>query len=234
MVKLSNARVNFNPKLLKKLTQKENSGVEVHTTVQHLAIYPHQLNNFNDSVKGLLNAKIAKYNKTFNGILLGYKNIKLLKDGGVIQDDSYYIHFDLQADFYIFKPEIGKIMEGVVKRKSKDHIGALVYEAFNVSIPLTSDDDEEELGNTVKVGDTVTFQIIYINLTSRLPYIRGRLMSETTETETNEISEIKIKKRKKKSKTETTETETNETTETKVKKKKSKTKEKKVEEMEDD
>ncbi|CAG9838505.1 unnamed protein product [Diabrotica balteata] len=212
MVKISNARVNFNPKLLKKLKKRENSGVEVHTALQHLAIYPHQLNNFGDSVKGLLNAKIAKYNKTFNGILLGYKNIKLLKEGGVIHDDSCYIHFDIRADFYIFKPEIGKIMEGVVKRKSKDHIGALVYEAFNVSIPLTNDDEEEELGNTVKVGDNVTFQLTYINLTSYLPYIRGKLISETTETETNE-TEIKVKK-----------------------KKKSKTKEKKleVEEMEDE
>ncbi|XP_057667664.1 DNA-directed RNA polymerase I subunit RPA43 [Diorhabda carinulata] len=197
MQKTSNARVTFNTKLLKKLVKQENSGVEVHTTIQHLAIYPHQLNNFTESVKGLLNSKIAKYNKTFNGILLGYQNIKLLTDGGVIHEDSCFIHFDIQANFYIFKPEIGKIMNGMVNRKSRDHIGVLVYEAFNVSIPIKMEEDEENTENSIKIGDNVTFQITYINLASVLPYIRGKLISEQ---DVNIPNTPKVKKKKKKSK----------------------------------
>lgn len=102
--------------------------------------------------------------------------MKLLQDGGAIHNDSCYIHFDIQVDFFVFKPEIGKIMHGIVNRKSKDHLGVLVYEAFNVSIPTYNEDDDSTVGTGVNIGDEVTFQILLIDMSSFLPYIRGKLM----------------------------------------------------------
>lgn len=112
---------------------------------------------------------------SLNGILLGYGNIKLLSNMGTISNDSPYIHYDLMVDFFVFKPEIGKEMQGIVNRKSKDHVGILVYNAFNVSLPKPKDEDEW-LGNSVNMGYEVLFRITYIDLSSYLPYIKGELM----------------------------------------------------------
>lgn len=55
--------IKFDTKFLNSLTQIDNSGVEVQNAKHHLALHPIHLNNFNKSIKDLLNAGIAKYNK---------------------------------------------------------------------------------------------------------------------------------------------------------------------------
>ncbi|CAG9863713.1 unnamed protein product [Phyllotreta striolata] len=175
MVKFIKKGDKFNKKLLNKLKNNDKSGVTIHHTTQHLAIHPCQLKNIKQSVNELLNAKLSKFSNSCNGILLGHQNVKLLKDGGSIFNDSCYIHFDVEVDFFVFKPELGKVMQGVVKRKSKDHLGVLVYEAFNVSIPIRDERVD------IKIGEEVTFQILFINMSSYLPYIRGKLIEDSSD-----------------------------------------------------
>lgn len=106
-----------------------------------------------------------------DGILLGYKNVKILTPQGGLVTDSCYIHLDIEADFYIFKPEVGATLTGIVNKKSKDHVGCLVHGIFNVSVPNKSEDDAWP-GYHVEIGEEVLLQVTYINLDARLPYIR--------------------------------------------------------------
>lgn len=55
--------IKFDKKFLNKLTQESNSGVVIQNAKHHLALHPIHLNNFNKSVKDLLNEGITKYNK---------------------------------------------------------------------------------------------------------------------------------------------------------------------------
>ncbi|KAJ8936021.1 hypothetical protein NQ314_012525 [Rhamnusium bicolor] len=111
--------IKFDIKLLNTLTNNINSGVEILRSKHHLSLHPIHLNDFNKSIRDILSGGIAKYNKNLSGILLGYQNIKLPVDIGFINYDSCYIHIDLEADFFVFKPEIGKEMQGVVNRKNQ-------------------------------------------------------------------------------------------------------------------
>lgn len=61
MDKFVKKNIKFNKKLLNKLKKTEQSGVAIRNVIQHLAIHPCQLKNFNDSVKDLLNEKLSKY-----------------------------------------------------------------------------------------------------------------------------------------------------------------------------
>lgn len=110
------------------------------------------------------------------GILLGYDNIVLQSNGGVITNDSCYMHINVEADFYIFKPEIGQLLKGVVNKRSRSHIGCLVHQLFNVSLPSSDDDDEGWLGYNLAVGQEVVFRIVEANLNRKLPYIQGEIM----------------------------------------------------------
>ncbi|KAJ8963647.1 hypothetical protein NQ317_002563 [Molorchus minor] len=89
----------FNKSLLNKLVASSSSGVTLQRIKHHLALHPVHLNDLNKSVKDILSLGIAKYNKDLDGLLLGYQNIKLAKDG-IINNDSCYIHMNLEADFF--------------------------------------------------------------------------------------------------------------------------------------
>nr|CAH7757504.1 unnamed protein product [Callosobruchus chinensis] len=99
-------------------------------------------------------------------------------------------------------------MKGVVNRKSKDHVGLLVYNALNVSI-LKPKDNEEWIGGYVELGAEVLFRITYISLTSFMPYIRGEIMSIFTFrsilTDVNSLSKGETQKSKKRKKDASTE-----------------------------
>ncbi|CAG2056965.1 unnamed protein product [Timema podura] len=87
------------------------------------------------------------------GIFLGYENVKTQTSSGLILYDDSLIHIDIIADFYVFTPEVGCHLNGIVNKKSSTHIGCLVYKVFNVSIP-----NEDWVGQTVEIGQQVTFQ----------------------------------------------------------------------------
>nr|CAD7200799.1 unnamed protein product [Timema douglasi] len=110
------------------------------------------------------------------GILLGYENVKTQTSSGLILYDDSLIHIDIVADFYVFTPEVGCHLNGIVNKKSSTHIGCLVYKVFNVSIP-----NEDWVGQTVEIGQQVTFQVTVLDMTGRLPYIRGKLIRSCNE-----------------------------------------------------
>lgn len=49
---------------------------------------------------------------SLKGFLLAYKNPKLLTPLGEIFYDTCFIHVDTEADFYIFRPEVGCTLKG--------------------------------------------------------------------------------------------------------------------------
>lgn len=119
---------------------------------------------------------------SLNGIVLGYENVRLLSDVGELNYDNCFVHVNVLADFYIFRPTVGSQLHGVVNKKSKDHVGCLVFNHFNVSIPKppppeTEDGDEGDwLGASTQLGHEIAFTVTYTNFDRRLPYIRGEIM----------------------------------------------------------
>lgn len=166
----------FDKDFLNKLRNDPNACVDICKETYHLALHPFHLTDVKASIKLLLNEKIAKYDKKLCGILLGYQNIQVLSSAGAINFDSCFIHFNIQAEFYIFKLDIGQILTGVVNKKSKDHIGCLVHKTFNVSLPRP-ENCENWLGHSAQLGQDVQFEITFTNLDGKLPYIRGKILS---------------------------------------------------------
>ncbi|VVC93690.1 unnamed protein product [Leptidea sinapis] len=118
----------------------------------------------------------------FNGILLSYKNLRILQNVGSIRNDSSDIHFQVQADYFIFRPYVGATLKGVVNKKYLTHLGVLVHRVFNVVIPRpTEESDTEWEGTNIEEGQTVLFEIAALDLYGALPYIRGSLEKRWSE-----------------------------------------------------
>ena len=100
--------------------------------------------------------------------MIAYKNIKLLTDRGQIIDDAPYIHFSVQGDFIVFKPPIDSCLCGVVNKVGRDHVGLVVLNHFNVSVPIY----RQEV--SVTKGDKCKFTVAQIHMHRNLLSMRGK------------------------------------------------------------
>lgn len=168
--------IKFELKELRKLANNKDSCVIEKRVTQNLALQPWCLGNLKDSIKNLLDYKIGKFDKEFNGILLSYKNLRVLQNIGSIRNDNADIHFQVQADYFIFRPQVGATLKGVVNKKSITHLGVLVHRVFNVVIPRpTEEPGNNWIGSNIEEGQEVVFQVVVLDLYGALPYIRGKL-----------------------------------------------------------
>lgn len=61
----------------------------------------------------------VEFNKTIlyfrlKGFVLAFRNPKLLSNLGEMLYDSPFIHIDIEADFYLFRPTVGSLLKGKV------------------------------------------------------------------------------------------------------------------------
>ncbi|XP_046750962.1 DNA-directed RNA polymerase I subunit RPA43 [Diprion similis] len=162
---------------LRGLLEDEDSHVYFERCNRHVGLHPFYLGNLNAALKEILGSTLNSYDAKLKGIILSYKNPKILNKVGPILYDTCFIHVDIEADFYIFRPNIGDELKGIVNKKSQDHVGILLNKVFNVSIPRPDEDDNWP-GFYVQLGQEVRFTITYLDLKGRLPYIRGSMDAE--------------------------------------------------------
>ncbi|XP_026752050.1 DNA-directed RNA polymerase I subunit RPA43 [Galleria mellonella] len=172
--------IKFELKELRKLGSDKNSCVIEKKVTQNQALEPWCLGSLKESIKNLLDYKIGKYDKEFNGVLLSYKNLKILRNVGSIRNDNADINFQVQADYFIFRPHVGATLKGIVNKKSPTHLGILVHRVFNVVIPRpTEEPGNKWIGASVQEGQEIVFRIVVLDLYGALPYIRGELVERS-------------------------------------------------------
>ncbi|CAK9833321.1 DNA-directed RNA polymerase I subunit RPA43 [Anthophora retusa] len=154
--------------------EDEDSQVHFEKCRKHLGLHPFHLTNLNAALNEILSSNLYSYDNDLKGFLLAYKNPKLLTPLGEIFYDTYFIHVDIEAEFYVFRPKVGCTLKGIVNKKGLDHIGVLVHKAFNVSIPKP-DDEENWPGDNLEIGQEAKFKITFLDFTGKLPFIRGVL-----------------------------------------------------------
>lgn len=157
---------------LEGLLEDENSQVHYERLNKHLGLHPFHLNDLSTALDEILSSGLNTYDTELQGFLLAYKNPKLLTTYGDIFYDSYYIHINIEADFYVFRPQIGNLLKGVVHKKGVNYIGVLMHKTFNVSI-LRPENAEKWPGDMVNIGQEVRFAVTHLDYNSRLPFIRG-------------------------------------------------------------
>ncbi|XP_071545346.1 uncharacterized protein [Panulirus ornatus] len=113
------------------------------------------------------------------GVIMAYENVQLVSSHGWLFDTNPFNHITIRAQFYVFSPEVGSILEGVVKKRTVNHIGCLVHGMFNVSVPRPVDISVDEwCGTVAEEGDPVKLTITHINMKNFLPYIVAKLYPE--------------------------------------------------------
>lgn len=129
----------------------------------------------------IVKSKVGYYNRQLNGIVLGVKNVKIMEPISAIRADDALLHINFNADVYIFRPEKGAILNGVVKHIGSYHIGVIFYRIFNAHLKFQSGITP----NMTHISQKVKFCIKNYDIQSFFPYIEGELLSSDNDSKKN-------------------------------------------------
>ncbi|CAM4639600.1 unnamed protein product [Leuciscus chuanchicus] len=160
-----------------KLLNAHYSCLVLDTHRRHVALPPVYLRKKRLGIQEELNAELLKYSGSLNGVPMAYDNIKIVGQNGDIYDDQGFIHFNIEASFVIFKPQIGSKLVGVINKMGAGHVGCLVHGCFNASVVkpnLLSPEQWRDSG--LSVGQSLEFEVFKLDAEAAgVLLIRGRL-----------------------------------------------------------
>jgi hypothetical protein len=86
--------------------------------------------------KELYKKYLFKYLDEFHGVPIcyNYATLDFSKEPSEVIFENPYVHIKATVEFLVFSPQVGSLMQCTVNKQSEDHVGGLVYGAFNVSI----------------------------------------------------------------------------------------------------
>jgi len=153
---------------LEELSNNPDSAVTKRSARIHLGLSPGTLSNIKQGLEAQLLPQINRYYPALGAILLGWDNLKLSVSTGLLIADTPSVHVDVNGDFFVFSPEIGSILPGVVNKRSERHVGCLVHNTFNISLM------SEKIDPNVKQGDQLKIKVTKIMWGHKsLPIIQG-------------------------------------------------------------
>nr|XP_019532935.2 FK506-binding protein 5 isoform X2 [Aedes albopictus] len=167
-----------------------NSCVQKLEWTNLVSVLPKYLGNICDGVRACLTQKIGKYDRSVDGIILAFKNTKILNHLSAIRPNSVRSHVKVSTDFYVFRPVSGATIEGTIKYVSKNYLSAVIYRVFNVTIRL-----QRQKLHEIKQGRVISFIVKSYDMKSDLPYIEGELIT-TPDEQLPEFEEHIVKKEK--------------------------------------
>jgi len=146
------------------------------------ALHPRYLGNLTLGLVNHFNELINHYHPDLEGILAGFGKIFLRRPNGQFLNEEAHIHLDVASDFWVFRPSVGAQLRGVVNKKSASHVSVLVHGCFNVPCHLPPGIQSSEwCGTKSRIGQIVRFTVTKTDMSQKIPYIQGNLLSNSVE-----------------------------------------------------
>lgn len=174
---------------LDRYVRDEKSCIKRINSELHVGFPPWGFANFEETLTNIISRdKIGKYDAKLDGIILEVRNIKVLGSVYPVHDDDPYNHINIRANFYVFQPQIGSIVEGVIKHISHGHVAVIIYRVFNVSIRF----DRSEMQHSLHINQKISFRMKKFELQGAMPYIAGELVDIDTSESKNLNKHLKF------------------------------------------
>lgn len=99
-----------------------------------ISVLPSALGDVIKSIEDSLRQFLLKYSDGVEGVLLSFENVKTLGKGSIL-NELPHIHYDVEVDALVFRPNIGCKLKGLVTEASfHSHLSLVVHRYFNASI----------------------------------------------------------------------------------------------------
>ena len=87
---------------------------------------------------------------------MGFENIKR-KSSGTLCGDNPFLHLDVKAKFFVFRPVVGENLFAIVTSKSAGNLGGVVHDVFDISIQCTAN-----IKHSIGLGEPVMVSLVSI------------------------------------------------------------------------
>ncbi|KAJ1666010.1 hypothetical protein IW140_000565 [Coemansia sp. RSA 1813] len=84
-----------------------------------------------------LNSMLLRFVPQVRGVVLSYSRVKPLSDTALMFHDSPFGQLDVSAKLLLWRPIAGMTLRGSINVQSPDHVGLLLWDTFNASIPAS-------------------------------------------------------------------------------------------------
>ena len=141
---------------------------------EHLTLMPCCIGKLQKAVHSHLCRHLLHYVKPLEGTLISYSEPVVVQQNGLVLDDSPHVHLDVHYKAFVFKPEIGTVLKGIVNNIGVDHVGCLVDDYFNAAVNVYKDcRDKYTLQEEVTLGDELLFTVSGIGTVGGMLSLRG-------------------------------------------------------------
>ncbi|KAH9493076.1 hypothetical protein Btru_022756 [Bulinus truncatus] len=154
------------------------------TLRKHIFLHPSDMKRKYHAVKSTLLRDKQKYSDRLEGALLNVDSLKIVGDRHLIVEG--YHSMEVIANFHIFSPRPGQVLEGVINKRSKSHIGCLVLNTFNAVLTQPPSCDLNPA-----IGSHCSFEVTEVVVDGELIFMRGTLQSVS---QSQDSVEMKVEK----------------------------------------
>ncbi|KAI9501646.1 hypothetical protein GGI25_002960 [Coemansia spiralis] len=84
-----------------------------------------------------LNSMLLRFVPQVRGVVLSYSKVKQLSNSALMFNDSPFSQLKVAARLLLWRPIAGMSLRGSINVQSPDHIGLLLWDTFNASIPAS-------------------------------------------------------------------------------------------------
>jgi DNA-directed RNA polymerase I subunit RPA43 len=140
--------------------------------IEPIRFSPTILGNFKDSILRILSRKIGKYDNKLNGVVLDFRDTKIMATQTGIRQDSSFSVINVETNFYIFSPRKGAIIPGTIKyinRMSMEtNITVVIYRVFNVKVTIKGKVKQE-----LDKNSEIQIRVKDFHFENVIPFIEG-------------------------------------------------------------
>ncbi|KAG5682250.1 hypothetical protein PVAND_011614 [Polypedilum vanderplanki] len=177
MVKTKNHYIKYKLAELESYTRNPESCVKKINCTERLRFAPNIVGNLKESILRILSRKIGKYDIKMQGVVLDFRNTKILNILNDIRNDSAYSIINLNSNFYIFAPKKDAIVDGIIKHVNFQNIETIItvviFRVFNVKVIFKGCIKKSQ----VRENDVIKIRIKKFHFDNEIPYIEGEMLS---------------------------------------------------------
>lgn len=175
-----NGGLHFSHKQALKLTSARHTCVVKVPHEMTLTMQPQYVSNIRHGLKENLDKYLLLYNKQLNGVPLSYNNIKIISS--LCVDDLEVFKLKIKLLFVVFRPEPGKLLDGVVNKITDSHFGCILHKCINASVRqpdrFVLSNTQKATVNNIGVGDVITFKIWKFDVHHGIVIVLGDIYTE--------------------------------------------------------
>lgn len=175
MSKTKNHYIKYSRAELENYTKQSESCVKKINCVEPIRFCPIITTDFQQSILRILSKKIGRFDFKLNGIVLDFRNTKILASQCAIRQDSPFTIINVAADFYVFSPQRGAIVSGTLKyinRMSMETIiSVVIYRVFNVKVSVKGNVKQE-----LERNSDIQIRVKDFHFDNVIPFIEGELI----------------------------------------------------------